>query len=334
MNETIMAVATNQPNTEIIANETAPKGRPLVDSSLAQLDSLSTTAKVSLPGLNNMDTSTVLPGHDRSVSSQNITKTTIDGKTEVSIAVIDQLKKQGQADSIHNVTKKHSSPTSDVATALLTTEHANVEPIALTLPPKNYTAFVSWKGDYRVTDFVRSTWRGNPLCIKKNPKQKGPSMVLLKISFNSRSIFDSSLGTGNFVQAFYSARLAARSMGNVDLQIECKDAQSEAANLILPWVAGFFPSVQGKSAKRCDRRDKVRSSNYDHLLPAIQYELRRMAVALVGIPDKPNHPSIEFAAQYLQPNSTTFPGSNMQLPLPKIGQKPLFPNTTLDDVSK
>jgi hypothetical protein len=49
------------PSANIIANETAPKGMSLVDSSLAQLDSsLSTNAKVSLPGLKNMDTGTVL----------------------------------------------------------------------------------------------------------------------------------------------------------------------------------------------------------------------------------------------------------------------------------
>jgi hypothetical protein len=49
------------PSAKLIANETTSKGMPLVDSSMAQLDSsLSTTAKVSLPGLNNMDTSTVL----------------------------------------------------------------------------------------------------------------------------------------------------------------------------------------------------------------------------------------------------------------------------------
>jgi hypothetical protein len=44
MNEMIMAAATKQPNTEIIANETVPKGMSLVDS-LAQVGSLSTTTQ-------------------------------------------------------------------------------------------------------------------------------------------------------------------------------------------------------------------------------------------------------------------------------------------------
>lgn len=67
-------------------------------------------------------------------------------------------------------------------------------------------------------------------------------------------------------------------------------------------------------------------------LENMRFELRRMAIALVGIPNK-DHSSATFADKYLwgdnmQPRRT---GSQMQIPAPKRGDPPLFPDIELDD---
>jgi hypothetical protein len=76
------------------------------------------------------------------------------------------------------------------------------------------------------------------------------------------------------------------------------------------------------------------------MVPSIRYELRRMAIALVGVPHE-NHPAAAFAERYLW-NSADADGNNtgkndnadstMQLSVPCWGEPPLIADVVLDDV--
>jgi hypothetical protein len=75
-----------------------------------------------------------------------------------------------------------------------------------------------------------------------------------------------------------------------------------------------------------------------HMLPDMRYELRRMAVALVGVPHE-NHPAAAFAERYLwnpkdsnNDNHLAFSDNTMQLSVPARGEPPLIPGVVLDDV--
>jgi hypothetical protein len=72
------------------------------------------------------------------------------------------------------------------------------------------------------------------------------------------------------------------------------------------------------------------------MLPDIRYELRRMAVALVGVPHE-NHPAAAFAERYLwNPkdnngnNDSAFSDNTMQLSVPARGEAPLIPGVVLE----
>jgi hypothetical protein len=79
-----------------------------------------------------------------------------------------------------------------------------------------------------------------------------------------------------------------------------------------------------------------------YMVPSIRYELRRMAIALVGVPHE-NHPAAAFAERYLwntadvnndnnNNNNDDDNDSTMQLSVPARGEPPLIPGVVLDDV--
>ncbi|GAX16461.1 hypothetical protein FisN_19Lh039 [Fistulifera solaris] len=138
--------------------------------------------------------------------------------------------------------------------------------------------------------------------------------------------YQNSWGTGNVLQAFYGLRLAARVLGNIEVRIRCKDAEKTKSDLVLPWMAGAFVPravVETQSSPFLNETCLPFSHAPVHyLMDEIRYELRRMAIALVGIP-YPTHPAADFV---LVPERE----QEMQLPMPET---PLRPNIELDDVA-
>ena len=222
---------------------------------------------------------------------------------------------------------------------------------------------IDWDENIVLDKLINRWWYHNYLCkvLLGGSKEKQLSAylaeqnppVLLNISFGCTHVFhDSEYGTGNFIWAFYSYRLSAQMLG-FDVQIYCPDAWQERGNLILPWMTGYFPArphlLQAKPTERPAMIDGVcgssRTSPVGYMLDDIRYEIRRMTVALVGIPSR-HHPSAEFANDYLgfqsaslvscvdqnATNTTNATGNVMQVPSPTRDDPPLLQNFEMDDV--
>jgi hypothetical protein len=200
------------------------------------------------------------------------------------------------------------------------------------------TKVITWEGVEGMKSFIRRSWKGNKFCETMQRTTKTHERpTLLNITFACQDLFSKGgLGAGNWISAFYGVRLAASVLGDINVQMTCPDAVKEQTSLILPWLMGRFPVRGGASYVASDQRDVfmtsgggIRSSGGEsgshisknarkkvkmptikeacgtyhecpigHMLPDIRYELRRMAVALVGIPHE-NHPAAAFARRYL-----------------------------------
>jgi hypothetical protein len=138
--------------------------------------------------------------------------------------------------------------------------------------------------------------------------------------------YQNSWGTGNVLQAFYGLRLAARVLGNIEVRIRCKDAAITKSDLVLPWIAGaFVPRIATDTQSLPFLNETCLPFSHapvHYLMDEIRYELRRMAIALVGVP-YPTHPAADFV---LVPERE----QEMQVPMQDT---PLLPNIELDDVA-
>jgi hypothetical protein len=168
----------------------------------------------------------------------------------------------------------------------------------------------------------------------------------VRVRFHCRALFEQSgLGTGNYISAIYALRLAAEAMGNVThVEFLCSDAHDEASNLILPWLTGVFPLQQHLlNANALDRHPLLslehacrpyQSVPIGYAFDDIKWEMRRLAVALVGIP-YPGHPSERWVEEHLWPSllsSQKNTNNNVyQLPHPQLEDAPLIPHVELDD---
>jgi hypothetical protein len=208
-----------------------------------------------------------------------------------------------------------------------------------------------------------------------------PVHVVFVVEVNCQELFTSSpLGSGNWMLAVYAMRLgtlvASRSGKiQVDLLFDCHDAVDRQSELIMPWLSGYYSSswihetvpedcrANGNGASQFEElRQAVRSVNsvsdvcgYDNtpltlMLPYMRYELRRMAVALVGTPENGIPPGSRFGwdtrntAPSRPPlggrgveNEYYPPGTFLRLPsLPEPNATraaPLLSNVELDDVA-
>lgn len=153
---------------------------------------------------------------------------------------------------------------------------------------------------------------------------------IIRIHFHCRRLFDESgLGTGNFISAIYALRLVAKAMGNITIDFRCNDAQDEAADLILPWLTGTFPAMlasyhEPSLEEACQAYQSV---PIGAALDDIKREMRRLAVALVGIPFA-GHPAEAWAAEHLWSKPTM---GLYQLPNPRPDDNPLIPPEQLND---
>jgi hypothetical protein len=130
-------------------------------------------------------------------------------------------------------------------------------------------------------------------------------------------------GTGNVLLMLYNIRLIARLLGNVSIQMECVDAMETRSRLIVPWVLGSFAANTwpGPSASLEDACDSFQPKTARIISDDIQYELRRMAISLVGAPSN-NHPAANFTLDESRERT-------LQIPM---ATAPLLSDVELDDV--
>ena len=144
---------------------------------------------------------------------------------------------------------------------------------------------VGWIGKAGLKSFMMQFFdERNTVCDIPN------SVAMLNVSFGCREIYETmNLGSGNLLVGFYAMRLAALSRGNLSISISCPDASDEMSSLVLPWITGFYPSSLQSKQKIPEHKNMC--SSIDHspiglMHKEIQYDLRRMAIALVGIPNR------------------------------------------------
>lgn len=206
---------------------------------------------------------------------------------------------------------------------------------------------ITWRGVKGMEIIINQYWAGNLFCEFKKIRSSASNPnhpITVNVVFGCKELYEqSSLGTGNYINLLYGIRLAAHVYGNIDVNFTCYDAYETKDELILPWMMGWFPS-------RPTNQPSVFPVSYDmlcnkygspllsHMYKEIQYDFRRMAIGLMGVPH-PDHPSALFAEQHLNGKHPTeaqgslLATSSPQIPLPHRGDLPPFPvyESDLDD---
>jgi len=105
---------------------------------------------------------------------------------------------------------------------------------------------VGWYGVHTFYRFMTRLLKGKHLfCNEFKESESG----LLNVQFGCNDLFTQKgqgLGTGNIIAGIYTIRLAAK-VKKIHVNITCHDAEQEKANLVTPWLAGFFPASQHES---------------------------------------------------------------------------------------
>ncbi|GAX17309.1 hypothetical protein FisN_10Lu173 [Fistulifera solaris] len=192
--------------------------------------------------------------------------------------------------------------------------------------------------EYRQTDLHSALQQSimghhNVLCADVAERQTNSREVLpippkfpVRMSFrmHCEDLFVNNIyGTGNVLLMLYNIRLIARLLGNVSIQMECVDAMETRSSLVIPWIMGSFPANvwPGPSASLEDACDSFQPKTAHIIVDDIQYELRRMAISLVGVPSI-NHPAANFTVKESKERT-------LQVPMTTA---PLRSDVELDDV--
>lgn len=169
--------------------------------------------------------------------------------------------------------------------------------------------------------------------------------ILYNISFSCNDLYYSKgVGTGNYIMAFYLLRLIAKIFGNIEVNIQCNDTEIMKDTLILPWLTGSFPFIKSVSKNIISssmnnekfngllaHRQVCRKYSQTYMVHDMRYELRRMAISLVGIPYK-GHPAEKWAHNHLWSNRTNT-DNRMSIQDPIHNTKPIYSNNIiLDDI--
>lgn len=218
--------------------------------------------------------------------------------------------------------------------------------------------FCKWRGDNEnintkqlVRQAVSTENRWNIIQLQEAQQQllqQHENMTtLLQLTFDcQRTLKESPYGTGNWVQSMYILRLfvaGTPAPDEMDLAMTCRDLTDNNSitlhqKLVMPWLMGHFSSTQtinmidhhfGKGVadfQRCTGGWGELPIGW--MLPWMRHDLRKMAIALVGVPmDDPTHPAHSWSAsQYNVTYNDSPSGSSLSMPHP-----PLIPNVTLDD---
>lgn len=230
-------------------------------------------------------------------------------------------------------------------------------------PTRRKIKVIHWHGKDDLKTFMRAYFDSENMVCREILKDADtdvshttqPAMdethyeYVFNVTFGCRRLFETAgLGTGNFMAGLYAMRLAARALSvsprrSVRIETSCEDATEEQANLILPWLMGVF---DGKAAVVETNRylrlypdaDVLQKEACKHIDEApigllyreIQYELRRMAVRLVGVPpsDHAMHATVQ---QWLDHHpEALFPHNRYAIDLDPR-EAPLYSNVSLDD---
>jgi hypothetical protein len=229
------------------------------------------------------------------------------------------------------------------------------------LIPANYSVndegrlVISWSGLDAMEALVDTIWERNYFCdaIKaarrnwtaplqaENVTGEKTLSITLKLSFGCRDLYtNGKTGSGNYLQALYMMRLAATVLEHVDVRVACHDAEATKRDLILPWFTGRWHWRRRSKEKLLQVAESIKKNRrvvrYETCRPfwdapiglmhqEIQYDLRRMAVSLLGaIPD---HPSAVFLRNPSQLSLQRFEPQLAHI----LEGGPLFRNVTLDD---
>ncbi|GKY96589.1 hypothetical protein MPSEU_000618500 [Mayamaea pseudoterrestris] len=234
-----------------------------------------------------------------------------------------------------------------------------------------YQTEINWQGKQDLKTFMRAYFDDeNLVCrhvlsdslnatksIASSRLLEEPShtQYIVNVTIGCRALFENAgLGTGNFMAGMYAMRLAARALSNerrsVDMLTSCHDAHREQANLILPWLMGTFGGAAAAGdAQFSDRlaQQYINPASFQdeacsyidkapigQLYPEMQYELRRMAVTLIGIPPV-DHSMYQIVKQWVDDQRQRFASSpffNNQYALNfNADAPPLYNNVSLDD---
>jgi hypothetical protein len=198
---------------------------------------------------------------------------------------------------------------------------------------------ISWNGVQAMDKFVDSIWSGNLFCetiqkARKNVPLSGAAAtvlpITLNITFGCQDLFlHSRTGSGNYILALYMMRASAAILGHVNMHFTCHDAHSTQKQLILPWFTGSWswdsPAHNNISVVARTKLIKQACCPFwcaalDQVRPDMLYDVRRMAMALVG--DGPAHRTLS------APNNTSSFVPQLATSPPQA--TPLF-NVELDD---
>ncbi|GAX17801.1 hypothetical protein FisN_24Hu128 [Fistulifera solaris] len=137
--------------------------------------------------------------------------------------------------------------------------------------------------------------------------------------FDCEEMYTSGRGTGNWLWFLYSVRQAAYQMGHVQLEMECRETHNQS-QLVIPWIMGNFAPYPRDSP--LETACQATWDMEDWMIEDIRYELRRMAVSMIGVPSA-HHPAADFQMDEDRER-------RLRLPTPS---SPLFTGIEIDDVA-
>ena len=157
-------------------------------------------------------------------------------------------------------------------------------------------------------------------------------------------------GTGNVVWDYAGFRLEAFAQGSTAVIWDYgHESLVERHAKVEPWISGLFAAASGNNRLHSPLNMTLPPKDYcptggarteplSYMIPLITYDLRRMAIALVGVPSA-SHPSADFETKFLRAEARRPPftpltetGTVYRLPIHDYFENgPVFPNVTLDD---
>jgi hypothetical protein len=199
-------------------------------------------------------------------------------------------------------------------------EHTNATTLLETIIP-TFTDPIEykWEGIEDMRYFAKSFFEGsNIYCDRIQqerhhnststssfcPQQPPRPLLSLTVSFGCAELFHKSgYGTGNYLSLLYALRLTTAVHDNVSLNLTCHDADSTKGNLIVPWLTGFQPPRASTTNPYPTVSPRESCASYHTspiaaMIPDMQYDLRRMALGLVGL-DPRHSASAAWAKQHL-----------------------------------
>jgi hypothetical protein len=164
---------------------------------------------------------------------------------------------------------------------------------------------LTWDGVETMKAIIGRAWQGDSyLChhIHKTRGQANNALlpITINITFGCKELFEKAgCGTGNFIVVMYGMRLVTQVFPNVGLSITCTDAEQTKEELIMPWLTGWFPPRSPDTpslfpmVKPKDVCGAMWAVPIARMYEEMRYDFRRMAVELIGIPER-THPSAMF----------------------------------------